>query len=606
MTGDTNWTPYSVPELAGILDDDLTSAWEQVGAWFSADAMLDDAASKLAEARSGLAAVWPPDSSPAAQTFFQVVDALTDSMRNTALAANTNANALSQVLDNHSDTKSKVDGLHSAWTISQKMAPTDPGVPSPAEWQSSLNAEAQQHMTAADNVINEYGSTLVVPPVIPVPGWIDPVTVIPGSDGTPTTPSGGSGSTGSPGGGMPIPSGGGSPPPAGSTPLPGVPILTGGGSPPPGGGPGRPPTGPGLPGLPPPPGGPGGPGGPGVPTDPGAPAIPVPVSPIPGAPGFPGDGPAPAKPGVGGGSGTVPGEPGGGLIPGEPGSGGGITGRPGGGTVGLPGEAGFLGEGTPGTGLTGIGGGLSGAGGSAGLPPGEVLPGRGGGVGGGLPGEPLPGASAGTAGGGFAAGGAPGEGGLGFVSGAPIAGGAMGVGGGRVGGLRSGGGTQGRAPARGVGGLEEVAAAEDESLPGGNVLGRDGTLRPGRPSARRGSDFGGAEFGDGVGPTAADGTLRPSSPDRPGYVNGRGSGATLQPGEGATLAPGESSTGSRSLGDGTMPMSGGAGGSGGRRRTRRSVADVTWAMPSGGPAVLIPTSEHDVHDPGPGVIGIDR
>jgi len=58
-------------ELAAILDDDLTSAWEQVGAWFSADAMLDDAASKLSEARTGLAAVWPPESSPAAQTFFR-------------------------------------------------------------------------------------------------------------------------------------------------------------------------------------------------------------------------------------------------------------------------------------------------------------------------------------------------------------------------------------------------------------------------------------------------------------------------------------------------------------------------------------------------------
>jgi hypothetical protein len=586
MTGDTNWTPYSVPELAGILDDDLTSAWEQVGAWFSADAMLDDAASKLAEARSGLAAVWPPDSSPAAQTFFQVVDALTDSMKKTALAANTNANALSQVLDNHSDTKSKVEGLRSAWTVTQKMASSDPEFPSPAEWQSSLNVEAQQHMTAADNVINEYASTLVVPPVIPVPGWIDPVTVIPGSDGNPTTPGGRSRSVASPVAGMPIPTGGGSPPPAGATPLPGVPILTGGGSPPPGGGPGRPPTGPGLPGLPPPPGGPGGPGGPGAPTGPAAPGIPMPASPIPVAPGFPG----------------------GGLVPGEPGSGGGITGRPGGGTVGFPGEAGFPGESTPGTGLIGIGGGLSGAGGSAGLPPGEVLPGGGGGVGRGLPGEPLPGASVDTAGGGFAAGGAPGEGSLGFVGGAPIAGGAVGVGGGRVGGLRRGGGTQGRAPGRapgrGVVGVEEVAAAEDESLRGGNVLGRDGSLRPGRPSALRGSDFGGAEFGDGVGPTAADGTLRPSSPGRPGYVNGRGSGATPQPGEGATLVPGESSTGSGSLGDG--PMSGGAGGSGGRRRTRRSVADVTWAMPSGGPAVLIPTSEHTVHDPGPGVIGIDR
>ncbi len=54
-----------------------------------------------------------------------------------------------------------------------------------------------------------------------------------------------------------------------------------------------------------------------------------------------------------------------------------------------------------------------------------------------------------------------------------------------------------------------------------------------------------------------------------------------------------------------MPMAGGPGGPGGRR-SRRRLADVTWAMPAGGPAVLIPASDHDVHDPGPGVIGIDR
>jgi hypothetical protein len=51
MTGQTNWSPYDVPELAGILNDDFSGAWEQVGAWFSAQSMLDDASSKLQEAR---------------------------------------------------------------------------------------------------------------------------------------------------------------------------------------------------------------------------------------------------------------------------------------------------------------------------------------------------------------------------------------------------------------------------------------------------------------------------------------------------------------------------------------------------------------------------
>jgi len=55
MTGHMNWGPYNVPELAGILNDDFSGAWEQVGAWYSAQAMLDDAASQLEAARKGLA-----------------------------------------------------------------------------------------------------------------------------------------------------------------------------------------------------------------------------------------------------------------------------------------------------------------------------------------------------------------------------------------------------------------------------------------------------------------------------------------------------------------------------------------------------------------------
>src|SRR5262249_32082138 len=258
-------------------------AWEQVGAWYSAQAMLDDAASQLEAARKGLAGVWPPESSPAATTFFAVVDDLTDSMRKTSLASNTNGTALYQVLTNQESTKSQVDQLHSAWTLYQKLAPANmPDLADPALWQSGLNAEAQQHMAAADKVINEYAATLVSPPIIPVPSAVDPFTVIPGNDGT-SSPGGSSAPTGgsapapigNPGPNQPAP-----PPPGGHPPgLPPVPILTGGsppqGGPPPGGGPvpggGVPtPGGPGAPG----PGSPGAPGGPGLPIIPGGPSVP--------------------------------------------------------------------------------------------------------------------------------------------------------------------------------------------------------------------------------------------------------------------------------------------------------------------------------------------
>jgi hypothetical protein len=183
MTGQTNWSPYNVPALAGILNDDFSGAWEQVGAWFSAQSMLDDASSKLQDARDGLAAVWPPESSPAATTFFEVVDNLADSMKATALASNTNGNALYQVLTNQDATKTRVDALHSTWALYQKLTPANPtDFPDPSDWQSGLNVQAQQHMAAADNVINEYAATLTVPPVLAVPGGYEPLAVIPGTD----------------------------------------------------------------------------------------------------------------------------------------------------------------------------------------------------------------------------------------------------------------------------------------------------------------------------------------------------------------------------------------------------------------------------------------
>src|SRR5262249_61192774 len=58
--------------------------------------------------------------------------------------------------------------------------------------------------------------------------------------------------------------------------------------------------------------------------------------------------------------------------------------------------------------------------------------------------------------------------------------------------------------------------------------------------------------------------------------------------------------------EGLMPpmIAGGATSSG--QRVRRRLAQSIWEIPTGGPAVLTPSYEPDLHDPGPGVIGIDR
>jgi hypothetical protein len=83
-----------------------------------------------------------------------------------------------------------------------------------------------------------------------------------------------------------------------------------------------------------------------------------------------------------------------------------------------------------------------------------------------------------------------------------------------------------------------------------------------------------------------------------GAVNGesarRGASALPGGGEGAG-SPG-----------GMGGMLGGAGAGGQRRRLEGGEAYTEWPVAGGGPAVLMPPREPDDHDPGPGVLGIDR
>ncbi len=64
------WSRYGVPELAGILDEDLSVAWNQVHAWQETHDLVGHHREVLQRARASLASAWPPERSPAAARFF--------------------------------------------------------------------------------------------------------------------------------------------------------------------------------------------------------------------------------------------------------------------------------------------------------------------------------------------------------------------------------------------------------------------------------------------------------------------------------------------------------------------------------------------------------
>lgn len=91
-----------------------------------------------------------------------------------------------------------------------------------------------------------------------------------------------------------------------------------------------------------------------------------------------------------------------------------------------------------------------------------------------------------------------------------------------------------------------------------------------------------------------------------GFAEGESLGATngglVRRGTAAAPGGGEAAGAPGGMGG----MLGGAGSDSRRRRLDGGEAYTEWPVASGGPAVLMPPREPDDHDPGPGVIGIDR
>jgi hypothetical protein len=250
--GCTDWSRFDVPALAGILNEDLSSSWAQVSAWWQAHDLTREHLAVMRQARETIVRVWPPQTNQAAAVYLDQLDALIASMDNMRAAAEANGRALAGILTVLDNTRETVDDLHGRWPRQQESWWSEVGTVASAatgnpvgladvsvalassDEKARLNAQAQATMHAADQAVYEYLPQLVVPqPVIPPPGdEVKPVTTAGDGRGS----SSGRGAFRAP----TIPPAA----PPGSNSVDGAPTLTGDGSPSQGG-----PSGMGLPGL---------------------------------------------------------------------------------------------------------------------------------------------------------------------------------------------------------------------------------------------------------------------------------------------------------------------------------------------------------------------
>lgn len=170
MSGEADWDSYAVPNLVDILDLDLRDSWEQVSAWIATGDVMSSTKRSLADARADLAAAWNPESSSAAQLYFQVIDLVMGFIDATENAVRINADALRNALTSMTSTKLAIDQLNSAWHAHLEQVREAPSLsPSgaPIDWPTRLNIEARQHMVAMDQVAFEVQERLVVPANLP-------------------------------------------------------------------------------------------------------------------------------------------------------------------------------------------------------------------------------------------------------------------------------------------------------------------------------------------------------------------------------------------------------------------------------------------------------
>jgi hypothetical protein len=130
-------------------------------AWQQAYETLTDQRQSLESARTALLAAWPVTPGSAAESFFDQIDALTQSMSATAETAVNGHGALTGIVTAVDDATAKVDTLHQSWRQNQA---TIGDVVAADDWTQPLNNQAHVVMGQADAAIAEH-VTQLTPPV---------------------------------------------------------------------------------------------------------------------------------------------------------------------------------------------------------------------------------------------------------------------------------------------------------------------------------------------------------------------------------------------------------------------------------------------------------
>ncbi|MET8148454.1 hypothetical protein ACIBSW_32215 [Actinoplanes sp. NPDC049668] len=159
-SGATPWSAYNTPRIWAMVEgEDDPESWRQVAALAAMAGLLDDQRKRLQSAKESLARAWPPEQNKAAAAFVDVIDDLLLNMAENKRIADSNAGALSQVLEALRQAKTAIEPLYQSYL--DKSDDWVPGWWDKAE--DELDEKAREQMRGAERIVAHPDNTIRPP-----------------------------------------------------------------------------------------------------------------------------------------------------------------------------------------------------------------------------------------------------------------------------------------------------------------------------------------------------------------------------------------------------------------------------------------------------------
>jgi len=163
--GGTPWESMTLDLMQRLIQNpDIEAHWQLVEAWNKSAQLLGDHLWQMQEYRSNLAAVWPPQKSPAAAAYLDRLDELISNVNETYEASIANHRAFSVVTGSIGQAQAKMQMIYQEYQTNKAALPLQGGTPSVAlQRQEELRLQAVKLLSSVSTDLAEAQSQIVKP-----------------------------------------------------------------------------------------------------------------------------------------------------------------------------------------------------------------------------------------------------------------------------------------------------------------------------------------------------------------------------------------------------------------------------------------------------------